>query len=229
MKQVLDEVLAAIDWRALGDVYFHEAGEAELRERQPRIVELGAELGSALGRRLPRGGRSLWVGAGIGELPALLAEVLEHGREVVATNLRGAECDILNRALAAAGQSSSLVYRAVDAREVAAAGAFDHVGCVSLFTDPETWPLLSDVAYGRIAPVQLDVERFAAEREDARGLARALFDALARPGWITTSAEEAPWFLEQATLVGASYDADDELVETAIVGDPVGFLQILEA
>ena len=72
--------------------------------------------------------------------------------------------------------------------------------------------------------MQLDVEAFVAEREQARALAHGLFGRLARPGWITTSAEEAPWFLEEATAAGVGYEAGEELVETALVGDPVGFL-----
>jgi hypothetical protein len=45
-----------------------------------------------------------------------------------------------------------------DARTAALGTMFDHLGCISVFTDPEAWPMLSDVAYGRIAPVQIDVE-----------------------------------------------------------------------
>lgn len=225
MTEAVGRVLDALDWSALGQVYFHEDGESELRARIPRIAALGGELATALLRRLPRRGTSLWVGAGVAELPVLLAE-RAFGREVVATNLREAECRAVNAALRAAGVGPGLELAAVDAREVAAAGGFDHLGCISLFTDPETWPLLSDVAYGRIAPVQLDLERFERERSRARDLARTLFLALQRPGWITTSSEEVPWFLEQAVAAGATYEADEELVETAVVGDPVGFLRI---
>jgi hypothetical protein len=95
-----------------------------------------------------------------------------------------------------------------------------------LFTDPESWPLLSDVAYGRIAPVQVDVEQFVAERESARELATTLFARMRRPGLVTTTAEEVSWFLEQADAVGAEIEAGEELVEAAIVGDPIGVLRI---
>jgi hypothetical protein len=103
---------------------------------------------------------------------------------------------------------------------------FDHVGCISVFTDPETWPMLSAVAYGRIAPVQVDVESFVAERERARGLVAALFARLLRPGLVTTTAEEVAWFLEQASAAGAVAEPAEEMVETAVVGDPVGFLEV---
>ncbi|MCR9247992.1 MAG: hypothetical protein NXI31_23420 [bacterium] len=222
----VDAVLDALDWTALGAIYFHEDGEAELRGRREAIKDLGLELGKALLRRVPRGGRSLWVGAGLAELPVLLAETMNAGRGVVATNLRVAECELLNSALRRARVGDGLEFLPVDARDECIPGAFDHVGCISLFTDPETWPLLSDVTYGRIAPVQLDVEAFAAERENARSLANRLFEALARPGLVTTSAEEATWFLESATVAGVPYDADEQLIATAVVGDPVGFLRL---
>lgn len=219
-------VLDRCDWRVLGEVYFHWGGEAFWAEKRPAVAELGEVLAQRLLRDLPRGGASLWVGAGVAELPVLLAEVGAHGREVVAANLRAAECDVLNAALQAAAPGVPLRFEAVDARAAAPGRTFDHLGCISVFTDPETWPVLSDVVYGRIAPVQIDVDAFVAERERARELAAGLFARVRRPGWITTSAEEVAWFLEQAEGVGATVDASDDLVETAVVGDPVGILRI---
>ena len=131
---------------------------------------------------------------------------------------------MLNAALDKVAPDLPLRYVAGDATEVAAGRSFDHLGCISVFTDPETWPVLSDVAYGRVPPVQVDVERFVAEREQARALAQKLFDRLVRPGVVTTSAEEVAWFLECAAACGADYEADEELIDTAVVGDPVGFV-----
>ena len=145
---------------------------------------------------------------------------------MVAANLRERECEVLNAGLLAAAPDVPLRFVAGDARSVAAGDTFDHLGCISVFTDPETWPVLSDVAYGRIAPVQIDVERFVGEREQARALAQGLFARLRRPGLITTTAAEVAWFLEQAAAAEASIDAGEELVETAVVGDPVGFLAV---
>jgi hypothetical protein len=218
--------LAALDWQALGEVYFHWGGEAFWAEKRPDVLRLGEALARALAGRLPRGGRSLWVGAGVAELPVLLVETMALGREVVACNLRAAEVDALNAGLAKAGHGASLRYVAADAATADGEAAFDHVGCVSVFTDPETWPTLSGVSYGRLPPVQVDVERFVAERESARALAAAAFARLQRPGWITTTPEEVAWFLEQAERAGARIDAEEELVETAVVGDPVGFLRV---
>lgn len=219
-------VLAALDWRALGEVYFHWGGEQFWADKRPAVLRLGEALAGALAMRLPRGGRSLWIGAGVAELPVLLAETLALGREVVAANLRAAEVEALNQGLAAAAPAAVLRYVAADARTAGGDGAFDHVGCVSVFTDPETWPTLSGVSYGRLPPVQVDVERFVAEREAARGLAAAAFARLARPGTITTTAEEVAWFLEQAERAGAPIEASEELLDTAVVGDAVGFLRV---
>jgi hypothetical protein len=219
-------VLDALDWQALGEIYFHWGGEPFWRAKRAGVVELGERLARALLPRLPRRGASLWVGAGVAELPVLLAEVMLAQRTVVAANLRERECDVLNAGLAAAAPDALLRFAAIDARAAAPGETFDHVGCISVFTDPETWPLLSGVAYGRIAPVQLDVERFAAERAAARELAAALFARVRRPGTITTTADEVAWFLDQAAAAGASIDADEQLIDTAVVGDPVGFLAV---
>ncbi|MCU0862189.1 MAG: hypothetical protein MUC36_00230 [Planctomycetes bacterium] len=224
--QTCRRVLDALDWRELGEIYFHWGGEGFWRERVPKVSTLGKALGQALLPRLPRGGSSLWVGAGVAELPVLLGEVMLHGRSVTAANLRARECELLNAGLQAVAPELPLRYQAGDARELAPGQVFDHLGCISVFTDPETWPVLSEVAYGRIAPVQIDVEKFVVEREQARALAKGLFARLQRPGLVTTSAEEVAWFLEQAAEVEASIEASEDLVETAVVGDPVGFLSV---
>lgn len=219
-------VLDRLDWRALGEVYFHWGGEQFWAERRPRVLECGVELGRRLAREVSRGGSSLWVGAGVAELPVLLGEVMLLERTVVATNLRARECELLDAGLAAAAPGVALRFVPEDARAAAPGRTFDHLGCISVFTDPETWPLLSDVAYGRIAPVQIDVEQFVAERAVARAIAQGVFARLHRPGLVTTTVEEVAWFLEQAAAANAQIDATDDLVETAVVGDPVGFLRV---
>lgn len=219
-------VLDALDWQALGAIYFHWGGERFWAGRRGAVVELGERLARALLPRLAPGGASLWIGAGVAELPVLLAEALAGNRTIVACNLRAQECELLNAGLAAAAAELPLRFLAEDARAAAAGLTFDHVGCISVFTDPETWPVLSDVAYGRVPPVQLDVDRFVAERAAARELAHGIWRRLRRPGLLTTSAEEVAWFLEQAAADGAVVEADDELVPTAVVGDPVGFLAV---
>lgn len=226
VTQLCQRVLDRLDWQALGEIYFHWGGEQFWQEKRPKVVELGEALGTRLLPQLPRGGASLWVGAGVAELPVLLAEVLLHERTVAAANLRERECEVMNAGLVAAAPEVGLRFVAGDARTVDPGRLFDHIGCISVFTDPETWPVISDMAYGRVAPVQLDVERFVSERELMREVAKGLFARLARPGLVTTSAEEVAWFLEQAEASGASVEASEDLVATAVVGDPVGFLTV---
>src|SRR5206468_5475667 len=155
-------------------------------------------------------------------LPVLLAERCVRGRSVRAVNRSTRECELLAAGLRGAGLTGQLRIEAVDAAAAAGAADYDHLGCVSLFTDPGSWPLLSGVTYGRIAPCQLDVDAFARERTAARALAAALFAGLRRPGWITTTAEEVAWFLEPAAAAGIAAQADSELLPTAVVGDPIG-------
>ena len=140
VDQLCRRVLDRLDWQALGEIYFHWGGEEFWEDKLPQVTTLGELLAKRLLSELPRGGSSLWVGAGVAELPVLLPEVLLHDRVVVA--------------------------------------------------------------------------------------AKGLFARLARPGLVTTSAEEVAWFLEQAEAVGATIDASEDLVETAVVGDPVGFLTV---
>lgn len=220
-----ERLLSALDWRALGAIYFHDDGEARWQQLLPRVLTCGFEQARALLRRVPPGGRSLYVGAGVAELPVLLAERLVRGRAVVATNLRARECELLTDGLSSCGLRHELAFEAIDAAAAAPRAPYDHLGCVAVFTDPEAWPLLSGVAYGRIAPVQLDVERFAHERERARGLAATLFAGLQRPGWITTSVDEVAWFLEQGQRAGVAVAADGDTVPSAVVGDAIGFLR----
>lgn len=218
-------VFEQLDWQALAEIYFDWGGDRFWQQRRANVVSMGSELGKRLLHRVPRGGASLWVGAGVAELPVLLGEIVLHDRRVVATNLRRRECEVLNAALEAAAVGVPLRYLAEDAGATAAAD-HDHLGCISVFTDPETWPVLSEVAYGRVAPAQLDVERFVAERAAARALAANLFARLRRPALVTTTAEEVAWFLEPAAAAGAAVDAENELIPTAVVGDPVGFLAV---
>lgn len=223
-QQALDVLLRHVDWPALGAVYFHRDGERLLAGRKGELRQQGEAWARAAARRLPRGGRSLWVGAGLNELPAMLAEVLVEGRTVVAANLRQRECKSLNATLRQVNLHEKLAIDCRDAAELAAERpGYDHLAAVAVFTDPETFPLLSAVGYGRLSPVQLDVDAFVAERQRARALAAALWQGLSRPGLITTTADEVAWFADAAGEVELA--ADDDLIPTAIVGDPIGFLR----
>lgn len=224
VERVAKKVFDAVDWAKLGELYFHEDGERQWQERRKLVIELGCQLARRLALHVKPEGMSLWAGAGVAELPVLLAEVLLLDRTVVVANLLEEECDILNAALAAAAPQAALHYEIGDAREVAGDQAFDHLGCISLFTDPETWPAVSGVTYGRLHPVQLDLEQFVAERDEARELARGLFALLDQEACITTTPDEVAWFLELAVAQEREIEPTDDVIETAVVGDPVGFL-----
>lgn len=221
-----DRVFNAIDWAALGELYFHEDGEAEWQQRREKLMEFGFDWARALLRRLPNEGASLHVGAGVAELPVLIAEVCVRGRSVRAVNLRVRECEILEKALRRHHLRDRVRIEPVNAGTIAAETSYDHLGCVSLFTDPQTWPHLSEVTYGRLAPVQIDISQFETERSKARTLVASIFDGLTRPGWITTTVEEVSWFLEVAGQREVTITADEDLLPTAVVGDPIGFLHV---
>jgi hypothetical protein len=177
-------VLEPLDWPALGEIYFHWGGEHSGARSVPPCDRRTRRTRSpgACCRKLPRGGASLWVGAGVAELPVLLAEVMLHGRDVIAANLRERECEVLNAGLQAAAPTCRCATSPATRARSRRGRTFDHLGCISVFTDPETWPVLSDVAYGRIAPVQIDVERFVAEREAGARAGEGLFARLRGPG-----------------------------------------------
>jgi hypothetical protein len=224
VEKLVKKIFESVDWAKLGEIYFHEDGERQWQDRRKLVVELGGQLARRLALHVKPEGMSLWAGAGVAELPVMLAEVVLLNRTVVAANLLEEECDVLNAALAEAAPHVALHFEAGDVLEVAGDQEFDHVGCISLFTDPETWPSVSGVAYGRLHPVQLDLEQFAAERDQARALAGDLLSLLTKDACITTTAEEVAWFLEFADEQGRVMEPAEDLIETAVVGDPVGFL-----
>lgn len=221
----IERVFAELDWSALGEIYCEEGGDAFWAEHRRPALELGCAWADALSRRLPRGGASLYVGAGVAELPAVLCELLELDRRVVATNRRGSECQVLTAGLRAAGiDAPGLSLHPDDARQHSAPDSFDHLSLVSVLTDPESWPVAAAVTYGRVPPVLLDIEAFARERDEIASLVDELAGSLERPSVITTTVDEVPWLMAWSERAGATLDADDEVIDTAIVGDPIGFL-----
>lgn len=215
-------VLEKLDVAALGPVYCDHGGDEFFADRLPAVLDLGLTWAEQLLTRLPRGGASLYVGAGVAELPAMLVEVLQLERAVRASNLRPVEVEVLNAGLRAQGLPELL--SCVDAR--ALASAHDHVSLVSVLSDPETYPNASGVAYGRLHPVHLDLDALARERASIEQLVASVCGGLARPGLVTTTVEEVPWILAWAESQGLVIDSDDTLVETAIVGDPIGFVRV---
>lgn len=224
---LIERLYAELDPEEIGEIYCDYGGLEFWRERRDAVSSLGLAWAESLARRLETGGHSLHVGAGIAEVPAMLAEVRLLERSVTAVNLRERECRELNRALAAVGVSSDelqLVHG--DAQEICSRSDYDHLGLVSVLDDPELYPQVSGISYGRLAPVLIDLSALAAEREKLESLVAAVLGKLTLPGLVTTSFEEVPWIMHWAGRAGVQVDADDEVLETAVVGDPIGFLRL---
>ena len=219
----LQRLFEVLDYSELGAIYCEEGGDAFWAAHRDPALQLGTQWAEALAARLPRDGRSLYVGAGVAELPALVMETQDLGRQVEIASLQAAECTSLNEALARA-EIEGIEFVCRDAAAVE--GRFDHLSLVSVLTDPELYPVSSAVGYGRLPPVLLDVEAFVAEREGLRRLAQAVLGRVAAPGWVTTSVEEVAWLLDAAPRASVALEPDDETLPTAIVGDPIGFLAV---
>jgi hypothetical protein len=213
-------VFNALDYRSLGEIYCDEGGEAFWEERRGPAQELGVQFANVLMERLPHKGRSLYVGAGVAEIPVLLMEALDLQREVHAFNLRGHEAAILNSAL----QGLPVVLRTEDAR--VAQGPFDHLWIVSVLNDPECFPELGALSSGRANPVTFDPQAFSRERQAVLALAASCFEKLRRPSLVTTSVDEIVWVRDWCEQNGLSYIVEDEDYPTAIVQDPICFIRL---
>lgn len=219
-RQLMQQVFTKLDYRALAPIYCDEGGEAFWEDRRGPCERLGLTIAAALKDRLSSRGRSLYVGAGVAELPPLIMEVLDRQREVMAFNLRAQEVAILN----AACHDLPLSFRAADARS--APGMFDHIWLVSVLNDPECFPMLSALSYGRANPVTFDVEAFSRERTMVFDLVAGCLQKLSCPGLITTSIEEIPWITDWCDRHAAAYVIDEATYPTALVGDPLCFMWI---
>jgi hypothetical protein len=214
------EVYGRLDYEALGPVYCYEGGDEFWRAKRGPCGRLGSRVAAVLRRKLTRGGRSLYVGAGVAELPALIMEVVELGRTVEPHNLRKAEVAALNRVC----RSIPFTFHSVDA--AGAKGRFDHLWMVSVLNDPERFPHLSPLSYGRGNPLTLDPLKFGKERRIVRALVARCMGKLARPGLVTTTTEEVLWIAEWCHRHRVPYVVGKRYYETALVGDPICFIQI---
>jgi hypothetical protein len=221
-SQAIARIFDRLDYASLGPIYCDEGGEAFWEERRGPCQDLGTRLASVLLGRLAPKGRSLFVGAGVAEIPVLVGETLELQREVVACNLRAPEVALLNQACT--GMPFS--FTAQDART--AMGEFDHLWMVSVLNDPECFPELSALSSGRANPVTFDPSAFTRERAAVAALAAGCLDKLARPGLVTTSVEEIPWVTDWCDRRGVPYVVEDDDYPTALVGDPICFIRLTE-
>jgi hypothetical protein len=219
-RRLLTEVYGRLDYDALGRIYCFEGGDEFWRAKRGLCDRLGSRVAMVLRQKLGRGGRSLYVGAGVAELPALILETVELGRMVESYNLRSAEVAVLNRAC----HSIPLTFHAADA--ASAKGRFDHLWMASVLNDPERFPHLSPLSYGRGNPLTLDPLKFDTERRIVRALVARCMGKLARPGFVTTTTEEVLWIAEWCHRHRVPYLVGKRYYPTALVGDPICFIQI---
>jgi hypothetical protein len=217
------QVFDILDYSALGAIYCDEGGEAFWEERRGPAQQLGIQLAEVLLQRLTPGGHSLYVGAGVAEIPALIMETLELRRAVRACNLRAPEVALLN--LACRGLPFS--FQVEDACTVP--DTVDHLWIVSVLNDPERFPELGALSGGRANPVTFDPELFITERRAAAALASGCLEKLVRPGLVSTSVEEIPWITDWCEGQRLVCIVEDEDYPTAIVGDPVCLIRIGDA
>ncbi len=219
--QQIRKIYQTLDYEALGPIYCDEGGDAFWEDRRGPCQKLGIAIAKALKMRLAPQGRSLYVGAGVPEIPPLLMERLELHRTVCPYNLRQAEVEILNHA----GRESSIPFSSGSAES--ATGVFDHLWIVSVLNDPEEFPNLSVLfSYGRADPLAFDTSAFSTERETGLRLFANCMAKLTKPGWLTTSVEELPWVEHWCQFHHQSYHIEEATYPTALVGDPVCFIRI---
>lgn len=219
-KQAIAAVFDRLDYGRLGPIYCDEGGAVFWQAQRGPCLRLGIRLAEVLSGRLKPEGRSLYIGAGVAELPLLAMETMELHRDVAAFNLRMKEVSLLNRAC------SGLPFRisAQDGRK--AAGRFDHLWMVSVLNDPERFPELASLSYGRANPATFDPARFARERTIVRRLTDACLKKLTRPGLVTTSVEEIPWIEDWCRRHKVPCSVEEDDYPTALVGDPVCLIRV---
>lgn len=209
-----------LDYHRLGPVYCYEGGEEFWQAKRRPCERLGLKLAEALVNKLRRGGRSLYVGAGVTELPCLLAESLELHRQVEPYNLRRAEVAVLNRAC----QGSGITFRARTAET--AQGPFDHLWIVSVLNDPERFPDLSALSYGNANPITFNSTRFERQRRIVLSIVNRCLAKLSLPALVTTSVEEVVWIADWCHRHRVPYHVERNYYPTALVGDPVCFVRL---
>jgi hypothetical protein len=204
----------------LGKIYCEEGGKEFWEAKREPCIQLGMEMAGILKERLTRKGRSLYVGAGVAEIPLLIMETEELDRLPEAYNLRKEEVSILNQAC----QTLKFTFQDRDASS--AIGTFDHIWMVSVLNDPELFPELSTLTYGRANPVLFKSEKFTNERKQVFALSDACLKKLSLPGLVTTSVEEIPWITHWCEQENLHCVVEEEDYPTAIVEDPICFIQI---
>lgn len=219
-RQVIADVFDLLDYKRLESIYCYEGGDEFWRAKREPCRRLGTKVAEVLVKKLPHSGRSLYVGAGVTELPALIVEAIELQRQVAPYNLRRSEVVVLNRAC----RSLPVRFNAQDASS--AAGLFDHLWIVSVLNDPERFPHLAPLSYGRADPVTFDPVRFQKERRIVQSIVDRCMPKLQLPGLVTTSTEEVIWIADWCHRQKIPYRVERKQYPTALVGDPICFIRI---
>ncbi len=214
------KVFRRLEVRTLGRVYCYEGGNEFWKARRDPCRRLGILVAEALLKRLKPGGRSLYVGAGVAELPPLLVEALDLQRDVYPYNLRRSEVVSLNHTC----RATPVRFRAKDAAK--AAGTFDHLWIVSVLNDPERFPHLAPLSYGRADPVTFNPVLFQKERRIVQAIVDRCMPKLSLPGLITTSTEEVVWIADWCHRKNIPYLVERRQYATALVGDPICFIKV---
>lgn len=219
-RAAITRSFAHLDYKKLGPVYCYEGGGEFWQAKRRPCERLGNRIARALSDRLGPHGRSLYVGAGVAELPPILMETLDLQREVEPYNLRRTEVTAINRAC----RSLPVRFHNLDAAK--AKGRFDHLWMVSVLNDPERFPHLAPLSYGTADPVTFDPRQFEQQRRIVRSIVDRVMPKLSLPGLVTTSTEEVVWIADWCHRKNIPYLVEREQLPTALVGDPVCFMKI---
>ncbi|MBH0208800.1 MAG: hypothetical protein A4C66_02810 [Nitrospira sp. HN-bin3] len=219
-RQTIANVFAHLDYKRLESVYCYEGGDEFWQVKREPCRRLGTKVAEALVPRLPRDGRSLYIGAGVAELPVLIAEAVDRERQVEPYNLRQAEVVVLNRAC----RDLPVCFLARDA--ASAQGRFDHLWMVSVLNDPERFPHLSPLSYGQANPVTFNPIEFQKERRIVQTIVNRCLAKLTIPCLITTSTEEVVWIADWCHRHKVPYRVSRIHYPTALVGDPICFIKL---
>ena len=219
-RQAVKEIFGRLDYAGLGPIYCDEGGDEFWAAKRGLCERLGTKLANALLARLAPDGTSLYVGAGVAEIPAMAMEALDLGRRVLACNLRRQEVILLNRACA----GLPIRFQHQDA------GSFkdrvDHLWLVSVLNDPERFPELSALSYGRANPVTFEARKFLPQQRVVATLVDRCLRRLAVPGLVTTTVEEVVWIAEWCHRKGMRYRIGPRTFASPTVGDPICLVQI---
>ncbi|HIG11389.1 MAG: hypothetical protein ABGY71_07390 [bacterium] len=223
--QALAGIEEHLDWPLLGKLYCHTGGAEFFPPEQVEAQrDAGLKIAAELAQRLQPGGRSLYIGAALGELPQILCEALILEREVVALNLDNAESQELNRALSLVADACGFGLPRIGCESITdCKGEFDHGWLVSVLNDPEAFPALHDDLYSRSGDLATGSGDLAADRQRADDLVDAWLTRLADGARLTTSEEELALVQARVAVRGWQLEFDSLAILSAVVGDPIRF------